>query len=364
MHKLNPVALTIALIALTSVPLSSAHADFPSVAEIAQGVVTALNPGMQAIVKAIDAGSVSRAASQNQADIQAQANQEVEDAKKIAADQEARVRAAAEKDNQAFLDAMQKYRPNITDCNTATSSVLQSYNQQTSAQRVTTVTQAMGDMRNNGVPGGTAAYQARTAGGIQEARRENNIAREVNPAIAVQRCPTPDCYNTVLQNRIKLAMAASVADKAPWNAKGNPQLNQYFTERARWETEASAAQTTVEKLAPKLLKNLDYYKQALADYTDHGLSADVLESQYPNSSKIGLSLYELQEAEFFALTSAGQSLYAIGMNDSERARAAQVLQTHVAQLQIAKIERDELEKAFNILKIPAPAVSASALSVQ
>jgi len=305
---------------------------------------------------------------------------------------------AAQLNGTALATALAKYQPSMKDCKQITLKAIKdpvsfAFKQQADAIFAADNHTSDAYLRAHGIPGGLSAYQATWAGNVAKAYKDLNsgnltsadipyldpMQAATNPGGCVTTSDPSQCYNQAVTNKYIGIMIGSMSDRAPWSAVGNSQMNVYFAQRNKWENDRSGATETVRKILPRMFKHKSYYDQAFADLTAAFITspsptADIiqmaqteakgtLEADYPNSSKLGLSEYELQEAEFYAATAAGETLVRAADNSDQRDRASTMLQGQAAELQIAKMERDEFEAAVKELGFPAPAVNASALSI-
>ncbi len=252
----------------------------------------------------------------------------------------------------------------------------------------------------NGPPGGATAFRQAYAKNVQQALadmvngknsddgKDPNTGKTIgindnqlgtfNPDMGQVKmfCQTPACYNTSLLNLLTGALVESTPDRAPVNAGSNPQIANYFLQRAAWGADRSEARDTALKLLPKMDKNIDLYTQALKslgvansqDLTNATVKEIIYE--YPNANKIGLSEYEFLEIEFAAITNPGQFqsniahevTITVNQGAADRQYAAQTIQAQAASLQIAKMERDQFDNSLRIIRSSqAPALNASAL---
>lgn len=282
----------------------------------------------------------------------------------------------------AVMAAVEKYKPTYDDCarvtsNTLASNVEVSFRQDAAMLSLADPRQSTSDANIilNGPPGGATAYQQAYSSNVQKAMAagSNTVSSINDPQNGTFNtdmsqvkyfCQTAKCYNSSLLNMVNGALINSTGDKPPVAASGNPQMSNYFRQRAQWGADRSDARETVFKLLPKMYKSNAYYAQALASFNGDPNAVTILNQEYPNSAKIGLSEYELQEAEFAAMAgSPNESLVQVGQNPEQRQRAAETLQAEAASLQIAKTERDAFDNALSTIKnTPPPKLSAGAIS--
>ena len=278
-------------------------------------------------------------------------------------DQQAKAKAVqdhavkiAEKNQDTAIDAINKHSPTLADCAAATSQMIQAHNMTLDQHSAATIAQQ--DIKNT--QGGLSDGQAQTKKLIESNVQASvlaaqkgstspaDLANEPDLGLVAQLCPDEACYNTALDTKIANTLALAAGDKSAMatQAQMNGQIADYGVEWGAWVSERSEARTTIAKLLPKMKKHLDQYKQAVAAYSNANLDPNVLKTIYPGADKIGISQYELQEAEFAALTASGQTLVAVGQDDTELQRASQRLQSDAAQLQINKMERDAFAAAL------------------
>jgi len=383
---LSPIAFTaLGLLAVFSMP-QAAFSQIPAIQTPVPCVITSPGTSFGCASDSAVNGVSSAVGAMNQAITNSigilakeiTANEAISDAQKTNTTVQNQAITAGMQNGAAVLAAIQKYKPSYEDCASMTSRMVSSAIG--ASFRTDAAMLALSDPKQGtsdaailikGPPGGAEAYRQAYATKAQTAMNEvakgtpsYTDAGTFNPDMSQVKmfCQSDKCFNASLFNMVNGMMIMSTGDKPPTAAANNPQIGNYFLQRAAWGADRSEARETIFKLLPKMYKSRAYYTQALASFGNNPDAVTILNQEYPNSAKIGLSEYELQEAEFAALTSAQETLVKVGQGDAERQRAAATLQANAAQLQIAKMERDAFDGALRAIKNTPPSVSASAIS--
>ncbi len=334
-------------------------ASSADVAAAKDSITQAIGGMSQAVTDAIDL--LAQAITDNGA---------VDDAAKASIKTENHVNATGLQSGAAALAAIQQYNPTYEDCAHATTKMLakkvgMDFRTDTTTLSLYDPKQGTSDaaILIKGPPGGATAYRKSYGDKVQAAMKEvangtpsYGDSGTFNPDMGQVKafCHSDKCYNASLLNLVNGALISSTPERPPVNGSSNSQLTNYFMQRAQWGADRSEARETVFKLLPKMYKSKLYYTQALASFNGNANAATILNQEYPNSQNIGLSEYELQEAEFSALTASEETLVSVGQSDSQRQRAAETLQAAAAQLQIAKTERDAFDKALKVIENSQP----------
>lgn len=229
------------------------------------------------------------------------------------------------------------------------------------------------EIGKNGAPGGVTVYRKKYIEKWQEAAKKENPTYMTDLTMAKKLCATgtlpsgvssrEDCYNQALRNALEGSLALTAIDRPPVNAASNPQTDEYFAKLSQWQQRRAEARDTIARLLPKRLVSKSYYELAKGAYLNAGKNPATLASKFPYSDQVGLNEYELAQARYDALISPIRGA-SIQNNEAQNQRRSDLIKQYAAEIQMAKVEKQEFADASNTLLAAQVGLSASAISIK
>ncbi len=372
--KINRLAMTTAIAAILSMgSIAPAHAlscyATNVTAEATTPIMAAIQAMQQAIVTAINNASNIATDKDNVKTSEDHAQRVIDDGREVANNQQQHNIRNTERIQDALYNSSKAHAPTTTECAAVTASLLSEYYDVANQKKFTDTVILDAKTQRDGPAGGSASVRRTAMVTKMNALKKGgqDAAAYSDPILARTECTSAKCFNDALENNLKLTLALSTGDRPPpISGNGNPQLLSYYAERTAWENNRAAALATVERVMANMITNPDYYQQALGLYkTAFGdtNAAKYLTAKFPNANNIGLSKYELMEAQFIALAASGGMRENAVQGENQLGRVGETRKALHESINIARAEQEAYKTAMQVLRISPPAVSASALSV-